>query len=241
MSLSDLSSKFTDIYKTDAWTNGSGPGSIWQLNKPYIRLLENFIRDNNIRSICDVGCGDFQLMKNVDLQHATYMGLDVVPSVIANNRRRYGKDKITFLDMPKNPRDLPGGDLGIVKDVLIHLDNETTIEILRAMMERFRFILTVNNVADAGEPYNAQIESGQFRPVNVSLPPINLPSATILQYMRKRETDPTFPWLVARTLRRYVWPGRKHVQLILGAAQRTATPGHDEAASAALEKMTVAD
>ena len=63
---------FTNIYETNAWGNNqnveysgsSGDGSLIEYNKDtYVPFLKKFITDNNIKTIVDLGCGDFQCGK----------------------------------------------------------------------------------------------------------------------------------------------------------------------------------
>lgn len=214
----EMRSAFEDIYKNDRWTHSSGPGSMLQFNLPYMRFLESFVAANAIRSISDIGCGDFQFMKDVDLGEAVYDGYDLVASVIDATQVLHGSDRVHFHIMPDDPTELDGGDLAILKDVLIHLDNGHAQQLLDALVAKFRFILTVNNIAKDPAVYNRDIEPGRFRPVDVSLPPFNYPCATVLRYSQDRAYDPRYFRVVAKLRRKYIWPGRKHVQLIIPAS-----------------------
>jgi hypothetical protein len=60
---------FTKVYENNIWGNdnnveyngSSGPGSDIDYNKDnYVPFLKNFITDNNIKNIVDLGCGDFR-------------------------------------------------------------------------------------------------------------------------------------------------------------------------------------
>lgn len=231
LDIDGLKSAFSAIYRDDAWSNGSGPGSIPQINRPYIVFLEAFVRNNNVRRIIDIGCGDFQLMKSVDVGAIEYIGYDLVPQVIEANRHQHKRKSLSFCEMPSSPEELPEGDLAIVKDVLIHLDNRTCHSLLNALLNKNRFVITVNNRTNDANAYNKEIVSGEFRPVDVSLPPLNFPSATVLRYSRDCMLDPRYPWFVARLLHKYVWPGQKHVQLLLGRASAAALQHVDEVAA----------
>jgi len=215
-----LATAFAAIYRADAWTNGSGPGSLPSVNRPYIAFLEAFIRNNGVRRIIDVGCGDFQLMAAVDLSGVDYIGYDVVDEVVDANRRRHGCENRSFREMPSSLEELTTGDLAIVKDVLIHLDNETSYGLLESLLRKNRFVLAVNNWSADANAYNRDIAPGAFRPVDVSLPPFSFLAATVLRYSKDCVPDPRYPRIAARLLRKHVWPGEKHVQLLLGQAPR---------------------
>jgi hypothetical protein len=54
---------FTEIYNKNLWNGGSGPGSNPENILTYITFLQKFLHSNNITSILDLGCGDWQYMK----------------------------------------------------------------------------------------------------------------------------------------------------------------------------------
>ena len=67
---------------------GSGPGSFSEYNSKFLELLQNLIRDKNIKSIVDFGCGDWQLMNLMDFRGIDYIGFDVVPKLIDQNKKK---------------------------------------------------------------------------------------------------------------------------------------------------------
>lgn len=213
---SDTSRTFEQIYANDKWTNGSGPGSFPQLNLVLLDFIAQFIAANNICRLVDVGCGDFQLWRNFNFSRCSYTGFDVVRSVIERNRHRFGSENIQFHEMPQNVSELPKADLYIIKDVLIHLSTTEARQLASSACDRSRFALFVNNTIAGGGVYNSEIATGQFRPVDVSRPPFELSVVQSRVYGEVSALDPRWPRLVARVLRRRVWPGEKHIQLVAG-------------------------
>ena len=71
----------------------------------------------------DFGCGDWQFSRLVDWHGASYVGMDIVPSVIQHNRERYGGPGVEFMVTPEDPSRLPDAELLICKDILQHLPN----------------------------------------------------------------------------------------------------------------------
>ncbi|HAQ05822.1 TPA: SAM-dependent methyltransferase, partial [Candidatus Azambacteria bacterium] len=51
---------FTDIYTKRFWFGGSGSGSLVENTVSYRNFLETFISDNEIKTVLDFGCGDWQ-------------------------------------------------------------------------------------------------------------------------------------------------------------------------------------
>lgn len=209
---------FEDIYFHNRWTHGSGPGSIRQLNTPFLSYLANFLSENDVKSLVDVGCGDFQLFEGFSFGPAAYLGLDVTRSVIARNKRAFEDSQIKFAAMPSDVSDLPAADLYIVKDVLIHLDNETSVKLINAVLQKGKAAIFVDNYSADAKSYNRDIVVGEFRPVDVSLAPFNLEVVECFLYGDAWAYDPRLPKFLARVLRKRVWPGRKHVQLVCGRA-----------------------
>jgi hypothetical protein len=206
--------KFSEIYENDLWTNGSGPGSHRAACEPLISFLNNFIVDNSIKSIVDIGCGDWQFMSTISLSGIEYNGYDVVASVIQRDMEKYGGGNIKFAVTPSPLSQIPPADLLIIKDVLIHLPNESIFDIVR-IFHKFKYVLLVNNTANSSNEYNTDIAEGDFRPIDIGASPFNISSATVMIYGQSRMLDPRMPKVVALLTRKYIWPGEKHVQLVI--------------------------
>lgn len=215
---------FGTIYDTNSWTEGSGPGSLVEVNREYLELLANFFKWNNIKRVADIGCGDFQLMRHFDFSNIEYIGYDVVSQVIARNKSVYSTNNIEFRDMPDDVAEIEGGDIVLIKDVLIHLENEEVTRLLTVLSEKFRFVLTVNDINKEGIEANAAITTGQFRPIDVTKPPFSFNASTILVYSKDVMPNPRIPMLLAKLTRQYIYPGKKHVQLLLGTAKQFEAP-----------------
>lgn len=84
---------FRKKYEDDAsdWGKNSGPGSHPYHTIDYVAFLSKFIHMNNIRSIVDIGCGDWQFSQNINFQGTKYLGLDIVSSVIERNKALYAR------------------------------------------------------------------------------------------------------------------------------------------------------
>src|SRR5262245_8013461 len=84
------------IYARGIWGGGSGPGSDPVYVQPYMAYLHAFLDHNRISSVVDIGCGDWQFSQHIDWGERSYLGIDVVPSVISANQRRFGRPSRTF-------------------------------------------------------------------------------------------------------------------------------------------------
>src|SRR5271165_5564077 len=80
---------FQAIYREGAWGRGSGPGS-----KPSNTIeYRAFIEANGIQAVTDLGCGDWQFSYLIDWSGIEYLGLDLVPEVIAENSKYFSATK----------------------------------------------------------------------------------------------------------------------------------------------------
>lgn len=155
---------FSDIYHNQSWGEGttkfySGPGSHEPtLIKPYIQLLRSLIINNSIHSICEVGCGDFNIMGQVlaQMDQVIYSGIDVVSDLIAYNEKNFGQENISFfyMDATQTNTKLPSAELLIVRQVLQHLDN-TDIKNILVKAKKYPFVLITEDIYDGeGVIYN---------------------------------------------------------------------------------------
>lgn len=180
---------FEHIYRNDLWHGGSGPGSLPRVNRPYVRFLQGFLRHNRIRTVVDLGCGDWQFSRRIAWGETRYLGLDVVPHVLEDNRRRYGRATVTFDVSPGDPNEMPAADLLIVKDVFQHLSNEKVHAYL-GVFTKFKYVLVTNCFQKSKHLMNTDIADGGFRPVDLRLSPFALPMASVLEFGMKRIFNP---------------------------------------------------
>jgi hypothetical protein len=213
----NISSIFHKIYQNDLWTNGSGPGSFAKLNFELFEFIDKIRKKEDLTSLTDLGCGDFQLFKKFSFDEGfSYRGYDIVNSIIDENKRHFSNDFTEFFNMPTDLAHLPESELILIKDVLIHLDNENSMQIIDHSLRKSKFVLFVNNMTNGEVDYNADISIGKFRPVDVSLPPFCLDVIERVEYSSQWAYDPNFPLWLAKIMGKKVWPGEKHIQLVRG-------------------------
>lgn len=178
-----MNNVFVKIYKRNKWKYGSGEGSLVIHTNGYVTFLENFMQEHQVRSVVDMGCGDWQFSRNIHWGNARYHGFDVVPSVIEENTRNFSSDTIEFQLYSGNPAELPSADLLIVKDVLQHLPNRTIFQFI-AVLSRFKYTLITNCVNPRGRTRNRNVWTGGFRYLDLRLPPFNLPATEVYQFTK---------------------------------------------------------
>jgi hypothetical protein len=175
---------FTNVYETNVWGNNnnteyngsSGGGSSIEYNKDtYVPFLKKFITDNNIKTIVDVGCGDFRCGKLIyDDLHISYTGYDAYKRVIEYNSKHYSLPKYSFshLDFCNNKEKIIGGDLCILKDVIQHWSLSNIYTFLDYLIEhkKFKYILICNCCNQIQD--NTDIQDGGWRALSCDYLPL---------------------------------------------------------------------
>lgn len=177
-----MGTAFDKIYTENLWSNGSGPGSSPDFTIEYRGFLERFFRLNRIRSIVDIGCGDWQFSRFMDFAGARYVGLDVVESVIERNRNLHARERVDFALMPPSLADVPSGDLLIIKDVLQHLPDADIHAFVRELFPRYRFALITNSFEKLHTPRNVDVQPGEFRCLDLTAAPYRVRGAYVFEY-----------------------------------------------------------
>src|SRR5262245_33559038 len=172
---------FDYIYASHIWVKGSGLGSLPQTTETYRKVLLDFLKRENIRSVVDAGCGDWQFSQLIDWTGINYVGIDV-SSVALTNNERYAAPNIKFIVGDIRTLDHPGADLLIMKDVLQHWSNADVLALI-PKFARYRFCLITNGTSPAVEAFtNKDIPAGNWRPVDLALPPFSVPGQYVHSY-----------------------------------------------------------
>jgi SAM-dependent methyltransferase len=187
---------FSKIYERHDWlgSSRSGPGSDPERTVEYRKLLQQFLKEHNIRSVVDLGCGDWSSSRLVDWTGIDYIGVDVAESVVTANQACYGRSNISFRCVDATRQPLPEADLLIAKEVLQHLpiaDVQTILEKAKS----YPFALVVNDISHEKRsnwkglwrwksicPTNTEIRTGSYRLLALQEPPFSLNSKVVLTY-----------------------------------------------------------
>lgn len=128
---------FTRIYATEAWGKGSGAGSVPVHCLEWINFVRRFIREEQLHSVVDLGCGDWQFSPYIyhDL-NVQYTGYDVVKLVIDENKKQWGDQGYVFeqLEFSSHVAEIRDADLYILKDVLQHWSSTRITNFLQEVL-----------------------------------------------------------------------------------------------------------
>lgn len=105
-----MQERFSEVYAQRVWErrggkfngNGSGPGSDQARTVEVRECLLSIIQRFNISSMLDAACGSFnwqpQFLGEVEQQRPNfrYHGVDIVPSVVESNARRWNAAKTNW-------------------------------------------------------------------------------------------------------------------------------------------------
>ena len=144
-----MENTFTEIYDKKKWgtKNGKGSSGSGSNNSPdtkwYINLLMKHIQETQSKTICDIGCGDWEFSKTIDWDKLHYTGIDCVKSVIEDNTSKYSTDNIKFIHAEAGQ--IPQGfDFVILKDVIQHWSDDKIKEILPDIIKNNKYVFLAN-------------------------------------------------------------------------------------------------
>ena len=177
--LSSLSERFSAIYTNRVWLNGrqagslSGSGSEIDNTGSVRSRVADLLSGFGIQALLDVGCGDFNWMKEVQLS-CLYIGIDIVTEIIARNARVYGSPQRTFFVLDATRDKLPVADAALCREVLFHLSFRDIWRLIDNLRDSQTMFLIATN--DSGLQRNADILSEDFRLLNLREAPFLFPA-----------------------------------------------------------------
>lgn len=189
---------FDRIYNEGSWLRGdseslgSGTGSTIVGNVAFVERLSELISEYDVRSIVDVGCGDFEFMNGVDLGDAAYHGWDVSATAIDLARRQpiSGEVNVEFSVSGADQQYEPA-DLLVVKDVLQHLPLEAGLRIV-SQLHKYKIAVLVNDFDETMRNEDTDFSTGLpmvpggYRSIDVRRAPFNLTCEHMLLLHRER-------------------------------------------------------
>jgi hypothetical protein len=172
----DMENVFTEIYRSNAWggtESVSGPGSTEQRGASFRDDLLAALYDLGTRVLLDAPCGDFNWIGPVADAIDRYVGVDVVPEIIAGNLRQHSGPNRQFLRLDLTRGPLPPADVVLCRDALVHF---SFADIWRALANLrrsgARYLITTTFI---GDRENEEIATGAWRPLNLERPPFCFP------------------------------------------------------------------
>ena len=165
-----------DYNKVENNQSVSGLGSDIKVTEKLVLELGSFIKNNQIKSLLDIACGDFIWMKNIlnDNKNLKYRGLEIVKEIVEKNNKKYSNSRIKFDCVDVINSKFPDNyDLILVRDFFIHIKNEDIKKIIEKIKSSNCKYFAINNFPDISQ--NVEVKGyGHHRLVNVEIEPFNL-------------------------------------------------------------------
>lgn len=180
---------FAEIYRRGSWGRApegfcSGTGSVDEaIVGPYVEAVARELRAFGPHKpvLVDLGCGDFRLGRCFVELASRYVGVDVVPELIAHLAATAAAPGVSFqcLDLCTDP--LPAGDVAFLRQVLQHLSNAEIAAIL-PKLRQYRAVYITEHLPSPGPgvvPNLDKVHGGTIRlarrsGVFLDQPPFNL-------------------------------------------------------------------
>lgn len=168
---------FVRIMREQRWgEHVSGCGSTVSYTHATRRILEKVIRECDVTSLLDAGCGDFAwmpLMLGELPVNVGYVGVDIVPDLIERHRREYPQFEFRVTDLVVE--ELPRCDLIFCRDVVQHLPIDDAIRVLKNFSRSgARYLLTTTHLRRTGWRNARDKRVGTCHDRNLLLKPFQL-------------------------------------------------------------------
>ncbi len=155
------------VYEKHLWGGNtfdffSGEGShLPEIIIPYLEAVSDFLKSfDEPLTVLDLGCGDFNVGKHLVEFTKTYIGIDIVESLIERNKKLFKAENLEFhcLDISKD--ELPAADCIILRQVLQHLSN-SEIKTIVEKLSNYKYVILTEHLPLGDFIPNKDIISGQ--------------------------------------------------------------------------------
>jgi len=167
---------FRKIYHTNHWSGlktASGIGSDDDQTREISIQIPKLIHELAIKNFLDAPCGDFYWFSKLNMLLKSYVGGDILQEIVQRNNQLYKNQwrKFIKLDIIRDP--LPDADILLCRDCLVHLSTKDilkTIQNIKASKITYLLTTTFTKCKE-----NEDITTGDWRIINLELPPFNFP------------------------------------------------------------------
>lgn len=150
----------------------SGHGSTPETTRALRQALRPTLARLEVRSVLDAACGDWAWAREIDWTGVSYLGVDIVPDIVARNQALFGRPGVSFECKNILVDELPRADAILCRDCLFHLSLPQTLRALgRFARSGAKYLLTTTY--HAGK--NVDVATGSWYPINLMAPPFNFP------------------------------------------------------------------
>jgi hypothetical protein len=199
--LSNVESRFTQIYNSNYWGNKdsySGFGSTLKYTENLRLHLPSLFQKYGIVKILDAPCGDFHWMKAFlnDNPQYQYIGGDIVAPLIENLNLKYSAEGFQFQHLDLTSSKLEKFDALFCRDCLFHLSYSNIEDVINNFLKSESSYLITTSHINNGRFKNHDINTGDFRLIDLFSDPFNFPEAldSIEDWMKPENPRAMFIW-----------------------------------------------
>jgi hypothetical protein len=194
--MSELISAFEDIYKNNKWGDpssiinrknkkyysGGGTDPDNDKNNTYINLIQSYVDRDDVNTVIEIGCGDWEVSSRINWTSVKYTGYDVVDELIQYNIDTYSNESVKFIcDSNIIVENILKADLLIVKDVFQHLPLSFYENFIKDITKNFKYNIITNDYAYN----NLNIDFGGYTGNNFSSSPFFLKWDLLIEWEQK--------------------------------------------------------
>jgi hypothetical protein len=155
------------VYKMKLWGvneakfySGDGSHNL-EIVIPYLEVLALFLSSfETPLTLCDFGCGDFNIGKQLVKYTKKYIAVDIVEDLIKFNKENFIKENLEFQFLDIAVDQLPTGDCAMIRQVLQHLSNVEVKNVLEKLRQ-FKYVILTEHIPNGDFIPNKDIISGQ--------------------------------------------------------------------------------
>jgi SAM-dependent methyltransferase len=115
----------------------------------YAESVNQFIDNMRIKSVVELGCGDFRVGRAIAESGVRYTGVDRAASVVERNRHLHESRKVRFLVGDALRDELPDGELCLVGELFRRLAN-AEIRLMLLRLKKYRYVMFTDRRPPAG-------------------------------------------------------------------------------------------
>ena len=166
---------FTEIYLRNSWgvtESVSGISATLSRTESIRNTLPTLIETLNIQRIVDIGCGDWNWMRHVDLSGVSYLGIDIVDTLVERLQAQYTTPMIRFqkTDVFNEPPET--ADLWIVRDICGLYGYDEIKQLIQQFISSESKFIAITTIDGCD---NQDSLTGTWRALNLMSAPFNLP------------------------------------------------------------------
>ena len=197
--------------------SASGPGSSLLATSSTARFLKKILRKYKINSILDLGCGDWNWMRHIDLSYSTgsflspgesytvkYLGWDIHEKLIGSLSMEFGNENISFDVKDIVTDEFPQADLIICRDVLFHMEIELGLKVINKILNSgAKYFLSTSfpkvKENTSIKKYN-DIDGWGYYDINLDIEPFNLKDKKLSGVYERRQRRNIFLYDLKRNI-----------------------------------------